>query len=35
VEVNRNAEAPFVEYFAKHGMRVLHRNYENMIAVKE
>jgi FkbM family methyltransferase len=33
VEVNRNDEAPFREYFAKHGFRVHHRNYENLIAV--
>jgi len=31
VEVNRNDQRPFDEYCARHGMRLLHRNYENAI----
>jgi FkbM family methyltransferase len=31
VEVNRNDPRPFVDYAAKHGMRLHHRNYENAI----
>lgn len=31
VEVNRNDQRPFDEYCAKHGLRLLHRNFENAI----
>ena len=31
VEVNRNDQRPFDEYCEGHGMRLLHRNYENAI----
>lgn len=34
VEVNRNDQRPFDEHCAKHGMRLLHRNYENAIYAK-
>lgn len=34
VEVNRNDQKPFDEYCALHGLRLLHRNYENAIYVK-
>jgi FkbM family methyltransferase len=34
VEVNRADQRPFDEYCAGHGMRLLHRNYENAIYSK-
>jgi FkbM family methyltransferase len=34
VEVNRADQKPFDEYCAKHGLRLLHRNFENAIYTK-
>jgi len=31
VEVNRADQRPFDEYCASHGMKLMHRNYENAI----